>query len=209
MMAAEASSASPVLHLASASARRREILAVLGVPHSWAGVDFDETPGAGEAAEDLVRRLASGKAALARQQGRTAAFIIGADTLVVVDGEVFGKPGSRQAALDMLTRLSGRSHTVLTAVAVNTPGREWLAVSRTTVSFREVSRAEARAYWDSGEAAGKAGAYAIQGLGGVFVESLSGSYSGVVGLPVFETATLLRRAGLDILQSPLGRPKHG
>jgi septum formation protein len=189
-----------LLHLASGSPRRREILAALGVPHTWEGTDVDETPAAGEAAEQLALRLAVAKATACRATGAGRRIILGADTVVTLDGRVFGKAGSEDEALDMLSQLSGRTHKVITAVALLTREREFTAVSQSNVSLRQIEPAEARAYWRSGEPQGKAGAYAIQGVGGIFVESLSGSYSCVVGLPVFETAALLRQVGIDVLR---------
>ena len=188
-----------LLHLASASARRRDILSALGVRHTWAGVDIDESPEAGESPSDLAMRLANGKVRTARGRDSRSGVILGADTVVSLDDQIFGKPESRGHALRMLARLSGRLHVVITAVVVSVDDREFTALSSTEVRFRSFSTREARAYWASGEPAGKAGAYAIQGLGGIFVESLSGSYSGVVGLPVYETATLLRQAGIHLL----------
>ena len=190
-----------MLHLASASPRRRQILTALGITHTWSGVDIDETPRAGETPETLARRLASAKASAARQRGRTERRVLAADTVVALGNRIFGKPGSRDDALDMLSSLSGRSHEVLTAVALLDDGREHSALSRTTVRFRTIDPAEARAYWETGEPRGKAGGYAVQGRGGIFVESLAGSYTGVVGLPVFETAALLRQAGFDLMQA--------
>lgn len=140
---------------------------------------------------------------LARQKARAGApadpaTVIAADTAVVLGAEIFGKPADDADALDMLARLSGRTHQVLTGVAV-WDGREMrAAISSTDVRFREIRPDEALAYWHSGEPADKAGAYAIQGLGGVFVEAISGSYSGVVGLPVYETMELLREAGISV-----------
>ncbi len=189
----------PRLHLASASPRRREILAALGVAHSWAGVGIDETPAAGEPPSALAPRLALGKARAALAAGRKEPVILGADTVVSLDGELFGKPGSEEEAMYMLSRLSGRVHAVHTAVAVLAAGRERCAVSASDVQFRELEPGEARAYWATGEPEGKAGAYAIQGRGGIFVAALRGSYSGVMGLPVFETAALLSEAGIDVL----------
>lgn len=189
----------PVLHLASASPRRREILCALGVAHSWQGVGIDETPLAAEGDADLVLRLALAKARAARRARRDETPILGADTIVSLDGRLFGKAGSEEEALYMLGRLSGRTHRVLTAVALSLPGEELTAVSQTDVRMRRIAPGEARTYCATGEPAGKAGAYAIQGLGAVFVESLAGSWSGVVGLPVFETANLLKRAGIDVL----------
>lgn len=190
-----------MLHLASASPRRRQILSALGISHTFCGVEIDETPRAGETPETLARRLASAKASVARQRGQMARMVLAADTVVALDNRIFGKPGSRDDALDMLSRLSGRSHEVLTAVTLLADGHERSALSVTTVRFRAIDPAEARAYWETGEPRGKAGAYAIQGRGGIFVESLAGSYSGVVGLPVFETAALLRQAGFDLMQA--------
>lgn len=197
--AAAGAEEAPVLHLASASARRRDILMALGLRFTWAGVDIDETPLDGELPDRLARRLAVGKMRAARDRGVRAPVILGADTVVALDNRLFGKPASRDDAFDMLLQLSGRVHRVVTAVAVAVAGRELTALSATDVRFREIHAREARAYRDTGEAAGKAGAYAIQGLGGLFVESLSGSYTGVVGLPVFETASLLQQAGIKML----------
>jgi septum formation protein len=188
------------LHLASASPRRREILASLGVPHTWGGVDLDETPLPDEQADQLALRLALAKARACRAARADEAVILGADTVVTLDGRLFGKAGSEDEALSMLSQLSGREHQVFTAVALNTTQGEFSALSQSSVRLRAIEVAEAIAYWRSGEPAGKAGAYAIQGVGGIFVAGLSGSYSGVVGLPVYETAELLRRAGIDLLR---------
>ena len=127
-----------------------------------------------------------------------AEVVLAADTSVVLDGEIFGKPRDGEDAVAMLGRLSGREHEVLTGVAVAWSGRIETALSRTRVRFRDIGRDEALQYWQSGEPADKAGAYGIQGLGGVFVSNIEGSYSGVVGLPVFETARLLSRAGIPV-----------
>jgi len=187
------------LHLASASARRHQILAALGIEHSWSGVDIDETPRSGETPHGLARRLAAAKVSAARERGQAARFVLAADTVVALGARIFGKPASQEDALEMLSLLSGRSHEVLTAIALSADSRVLSAMSNTMVTFRAIDAAEARAYWETGEPRGKAGAYAVQGRGGIFVESLTGSYSGVVGLPVFETAALLRRAGFDLM----------
>lgn len=186
----------PVLHLASSSPRRREILTALGFDFSHAGVDIDEAALPGEPASDMVVRLATLKARSAFDTGDYPMPVLGADTAVILDDRVFGKPASKQDALDMLAELSGRTHRVLTGIAVAAEGALRTALSLTEVEFREIRPDEAAAYWKSGEPAGKAGAYAVQGLGGIFVRSLNGSFTGVVGLPVFETAELLRRAGV-------------
>ena len=185
------------LHLASSSPRRREILAELGLDFTVGGADVDEQRLANESAADMVLRLARDKA----ETGSPADdfVVIGADTAVVLGDEVFGKPRGRDDALDMLARLSGNTHQVLTGVAVRGDRHTRVVVSNTDVRFREISPDEALAYWQSGEPADKAGAYAIQGKGGVFVEAINGSYSGVVGLPVFETVALLRQAGVRVL----------
>ena len=188
------------LHLASASPRRREILTTLGVSFSFAGEDVDEQPLAGEPAAELVVRLAGDKARAA-QATRADTPILGADTVVVLDQRIFGKPASRQQALEMLQTLSGRTHEVLTAVVLLAGGVASSVLCRSMVTFRDISADDAALYWQSGEPRDKAGGYAIQGLGGVFVSRLQGSYSGVVGLPVFETAALLRTAGIDVLQN--------
>ncbi len=186
------------LHLASASPRRREILAALGLTFSWSGTDVDERPLDGEAAERMVLRLAATKARAAAECRATV--VLGADTAVVLESRILGKPASMDEAMAMLASLSGRTHRILTGVALLKAGVADTALSCTTVRFREIALDEAAAYCRSGEYCGKAGAYGIQGLAGVFVESLSGSYSGVVGLPVYETAGLLRAAGMDILR---------
>ncbi|MGI9205253.1 MAG: Maf family protein [Woeseiaceae bacterium] len=192
-----------VLHLASASPRRREILNSLDVRHSFAGVNIDETARSGEKARDLVSRLAHEKACAVGKNEYLGLPILAADTVVVVDEQIFGKPASKEHGLAMLAALSGRAHRVLTAVTLRYAGEYDARLSETEVRFRELHPDEAHAYWQSGEPNGKAGAYAIQGLGGVFVESINGSYSGVVGLPVFETAALLRPAGIHVLPEPL------
>ena len=192
----------PVLHLASASPRRRELLTALGLNFSFDGVAIDETALPDEAASETVLRLSAGKARSAYDSGNYEVPVLGADTLVILDNRVFGKPGSREEALNMLASLSGRRHQVLTGVALMANGELQTANSLTEVQFREIHPDEAEAYWQSGEPAGKAGAYAVQGLGGIFVSAINGSYTGVVGLPVFETANLLRRAGIELPATP-------
>ena len=187
----------PQLHLASSSPRRTEILTALGLEFTAAGVDVDEQRRPGEAPDAMVLRLAEKKA---RAADGAAAVILGADTAVVLGDLVFGKPRDEADALAMLEQLSGQRHQVMTGVAVLAGDRLWSSLSSTEVQFREIRPDEASSYWQSGEPRDKAGAYAIQGLGGVFVESISGSYSGVVGLPAFETAELLQQAGLEILR---------
>ena len=171
----------PILILASTSPRRREILASMGLEFTVSGVEIDESRLVDETAEHMVLRLAVAKVAAAR--AAASHRVIGADTAVVLDGEVLGKPRDRNDAVAMLLSLSGRRHCVLTGVALGGPDGVESSVSSTDVIFRKISRDEALAYWQSGEPLDKAGAYGIQGLGGAFVEAIEGSYSGVVGLP--------------------------
>lgn len=192
------SEATPSLHLASASPRRAEILDSLGISYSVGGVDMDEQQLPGEPPDKMVLRLASEKAAMARLTQTLP--VLAADTAVVVDDAVFGKPQDQDDALAMLARLSGRSHKVMTGVAIVWDDGQATVLSVNEVSFRQIGPDEALAYWQSGEPRGKAGAYAIQGLGGVFVENIRGSFTGVVGLPVFETAELLAAASIEVLK---------
>jgi septum formation protein len=185
------------LILASTSPRRREILAALDLKFTVNGVEIDERCLDGETAEDMVLRLASEKVAVV-QSGRSDR-VIGADTAVVLGDAILGKPRNRDEAVAMLLSLSNRRHRVLTGVALRGPDGVKTALSETNVYFRAISQDEAHAYWQSGEPRDKAGAYGVQGLGGAFVERLDGSYSGVVGLPVFETVQLLQNAGIDVL----------
>ncbi len=184
------------LHLASASPRRADILRALGLRFSQGGADIDETPLAGEPPGDMVLRLAEGKA----RATQADAIVLAADTTVVLDGLSLGKPVDAEDAADMLGALSGRTHEVMTGVAVRAGESVQTVLSVSEVTFRSLSDLEIARYWASGEPRDKAGAYAIQGLGGLFVSGLRGSYSGVVGLPVYETAEMLRKAGLDVLQ---------
>jgi septum formation protein len=185
----------PAIVLASASPRRRELLVQLGVPHEVLTVEVDETPLRGETPAALAQRLAKAKALAGRARADDARAVLGSDTVVVVGDSIFGKPADRGEALLMLAALSGTEHHVLTAVALAAPGHAGPvleALSITTVRMRTITPAEAAAYWDSGEPAGKAGAYAIQGQGAMFIEHIRGSYSGVMGLPLYETARLLQ-----------------
>lgn len=187
----------PQLYLASSSPRRQEILNALGLSFTVVRVDIDEARLSEEAPEQMVLRLAAEKAAAAMVDGDYA--VLGADTAVVLGERVLGKPRDRSDAENMLLSLSGRTHRVLTGVALVTPAGSTEVLVSTEVRFRKIGRDEASRYWHSGEPQGKAGAYGIQGLAGVFVEAISGSYSGVVGLPVYETASLLKAVGIDVL----------
>ena len=183
----------PLLCLASMSPRRRELLAQIGVAHEVCAPHIDETVLPGEPPPQYVERMARSKALAVRPAAATPA-VLAADTIVVIDGLILGKPAGAAEGVAMLERLSGRSHEVLTAVALASGGQVALRTSTSSVRFRVLTRAECIAYWDSGEPHDKAGAYAVQGRGAVFIEHLSGSYSGVMGLPLYETAQLLRAA---------------
>jgi len=185
--------------LASASPRRKELLDQIKVVYSVNPVDLDETPQPGEAPLDYVQRLAAEKSAACIAQLGDGLPVLAADTAVVLGDLIMGKPKDRDDALAMLRQLSGKMHRVYSAVSLR--GREHgQAVSITEVTFRALTEGEITAYWQSGEPVDKAGSYAIQGLGGIFVESISGSFSGVVGLPLFETAELLSRQGIGLFK---------
>ena len=185
----------PLVCLASASDRRRELLAQIGVPHVVSAAHIDEALLTGERAADYVVRMARAKALAVRERG-VRLPVLAADTTVVLDEIVCGKPADEAESLAMLERLSGRTHQVLTAVALAAHGAVSLRLSASEVRFRTLSRAECSAYWHTGEPRDKAGGYAVQGRAAVFIEHLNGSYSGVMGLPLFETAELLREAGV-------------
>ena len=196
-----------LLWLASASPRRVELLRQLGVPHRQRSASIDETPWVGEPAADYVQRMALSKARALQQQlasGSSPAsslWVLGADTTVHVAGRILGKPADEQEFLGMLQALSGTTHEVLSAVALISPAGESIRLSVTEVSFKSLTRDEMLAYWRTGEPRDKAGGYAIQGFAAAFVRHLAGSYSGVVGLPLFETAELLQAAGVPLLQA--------
>jgi septum formation protein len=186
---------SSLLYLASTSPRRREILATLGIEFKVIPVATDESPLDGEAPREMVLRLAIAKAEAATQGD----LILAADTVVVLGDRMLGKPCDSDDAIEMLLALGGHSHQVMTGVALKTHTGTRAVLSTTDVRFREIGRDEAERYWQSGEPCDKAGAYGIQGLGGMFVTAIAGSYSGVMGLPVFETVELLKAAGIDVL----------
>lgn len=187
-----------MLHLASRSPRRAELLARLGLDFGVIDLDIPERQGASEAAHEYVRRVAREKAGAGLLQvvAVPGAVVLGADTEVILDGRVFGKPADAVDAAAMLRTLSGRTHEVITAVSLVSAGRETQAVSTSQVQVAALSDADIAACIASGEWDGKAGAYAIQGRFQAHIEHLSGSYSGVMGLPLFETAQLLKRFGL-------------
>lgn len=187
--------AAPLVCLASASPRRHELLRQIGVAHVVRAADIDEAVQPGEPPAQYVVRMACAKARAVRARGM-ALPVLAADTTVVVDGALLAKPRDRADGLAMLARLSGRTHEVLTAVALATSAGLEFRLSTSAVRMRRVSAAEGDAYWESGEPRDKAGGYAIQGRGALFIEHLSGSYSGVMGLPLYETGELLAAAGL-------------
>jgi len=190
------------IYLASGSPRRQELLQQLGVAFAVRVADVVEEPGAEETASDFVTRLALAKAqaiwqALADEARRP---VLGADTEVVLDKQILGKPRNREHGIEMLQMLSGRTHQVLTGVALIAQ-QSSVCVNVSEVTFRKLDNDEIARYWDTGEPVGKAGGYAIQGYAAAFIEYLRGSYSGVMGLPLFETATLLRQNHIPIWQS--------
>lgn len=188
----------PQIILASVSPRRSELLKQIGIRHAIHAVDIDETPWPHESALAYVERVAAEKSAACRILRNDELPVLAADTSVVLDGLIMGKPQDEAHAVDMLSRLSGRSHQVYSAVSLRGV-RHAMAVSISEVRFRPLSRAEIAAYWQTGEPADKAGAYAIQGLASVFIESIKGSFSGVMGLPLYETAQLLDQQGIKVI----------
>ncbi len=186
------------VYLASASPRRGQLLEQLGVPFEACPAAVDEDVLPGEAPAEYVLRLAAAKAEAARARLPAGAegAVLAADTAVVIDGEVLGKPGGEAEALEMLERLSGRKHAVYTGVALRAGGSFDRALAASEVTLRATTADERRAYCATGEPYDKAGGYGIQGYGAAFVAHISGSYSAVMGLPLFETASLLERIGL-------------
>ncbi|RUR32349.1 septum formation inhibitor Maf [Vreelandella andesensis] len=195
-LSAVAAKSPPSLCLASASPRRKALLASIGVKVKVMPSDVDETPLEGESAQAYVKRLAIAKAQAAVP--KTMLPVLGSDTAVVVDNQILGKPIDEYDAAIMLRKLSGRCHNVLTAVAVTGPKGVLSCCVTTVVKMREISHQEIADYWQTGEPVDKAGGYAIQGLAAVFVEEIKGSHSAVVGLPLYETTRLLCQQGVPI-----------
>jgi len=190
-----------VIYLASSSPRRAQLLRQIGIEFSVHSVAIDETRAAGEDPADYVRRLAAEKATAAAREisaGEEDYRVLAADTTIDLDGDIIGKPANAVECRCILERLSARQHRVLTAVALATADGVALCLNDSRVRFRALSAAEIEAYCACGEPMDKAGAYAIQGKAAVFIEHLEGSYSAVMGLPLLETAELLRDSGLDI-----------
>lgn len=190
-----------LIYLASQSPRRAKLLRQLGVPFQVVNVSVDETAHRSEEPGTCARRLAEAKVQVALLSLGSGIIrpILAADTLVSVDSTILGKPADQSEGLAMLARLSGRSHQVLSAVTLWYDGVMHTALSVSTVKFCAITAEEALHYWQTGEPKDKAGGYAIQSRGAQFIERLEGSYSGVMGLPLFETAALLRAAGIRIL----------
>jgi septum formation protein len=186
-----------MIYLASASPRRQELLHQLGIAFEVMPANLDEIRGTNETPTQYVTRVARDKAAhIARAVPNLDAAVLGADTEVVLDDEVFGKPRDRNHGLEMLQRLQGRVHEVLTAVVLIYRGHEYMDISRSSVTIAPMTAVEIDRYWDTGEPVGKAGGYAVQGRGAAFIARIDGSYSGVMGLPLFELTQLFKKAGL-------------
>lgn len=196
----------PVLTLASASPRRKELLNSLGIAAHVCPADIDESRLNNEAAEDYVQRLALEKAQASLRllnQGFDTELaslpILAADTIVTLDNQLFGKPKNRDDAIAIWQALSGTTHEVMTAIALLTESQQTMALSTSQVRFKQLSLQEMKAYWKTKEPIDKAGAYAIQGYASAWVESISGSYSGIVGLPLHELNGLLKKVELNWL----------
>jgi septum formation protein len=189
------------IYLASASARRQMLLRQIDVDFETIVSDISENPKPGEAADRYVVRAALEKAHVAArrivEQGLKQYPVLGADTEVDLDGEILGKPRDRLHGLEMLKRLAGRTHDVLSAIAIVYDGAEHTALSKSRVTFAPMTATQIGHYWDTGEPADKAGGYAIQGRAGVFVRRIEGSYSGIVGLPLYELNELLSILKVD------------
>lgn len=183
-------------HLASKSPRRQELLQQAGFAFDVRSADIVERPQLGESPADYARRMALGKARAAQVAHGLSLPVLGADTDVVLDGQILGKPRDREDALRILSRLSDREHEVYSAVAMIHGTRAEVQLSVTRVCFDIITPQAAEEYWETGEPADKAGAYGIQGIGAQFVREVKGSYSGVVGLPLHETISLLDKFGI-------------
>lgn len=200
---------SNIIYLASKSPRRRELLKQIGVQYELLMMrevapraDIDESPLLDETPHAYIERVVQLKADTAlrvmRERKLTLRPILTADTTVTFDGKILGKPANRDEAFTMLRRLSGQTHQVLTGVMVTTNDNRYTVTTTSFVTFANINDADIKRYIDSGEPMDKAGAYGVQGTAAKFIAKLSGSYSGVVGLPLFETAGLLKQAGIDI-----------
>jgi septum formation protein len=203
------STPNPLIFLASASPRRSALLTQIGVPHEIRPVAIDESLRAGESPAEYVYRLARTKAEALwdRLSASERLPVLGADTTVALGADTLGKPTDRAEELTMLRRLSGQTHQVYTGVAIRSASGAQMRLSVSDVTFRALTDLEILAYWDTGEPADKAGGYAVQGRAAIFIERISGSYSGIVGLPLFETAELLQTIGWTAMHSTaIGMP---
>jgi len=194
--------ASAQIILASASPRRRELLAQIGMVALVQAVDIDESQNQGEPAIDYVQRLALEKAQTGLKiiENEQNLPVLGSDTIVELDGMILGKPGDRNQAKEMLQLLSGKKHTVHTSVAIVTYSGQFAATSSTQVHFKVLEEQEIDSYLLTGEADDKAGSYAIQGRAAQFINNINGSYSGVMGLPIYETVQLLKQSGINTFE---------
>ncbi len=189
--------------LASASPRRAELLRQIGIRFAVRPADINESQGQSESAEIYVQRLAREKAEIVCNQGGIFGLpVLGADTIVVIDDRIFSKPNDRTQAITTFRALSGRTHRVLSAIAVADKDHTEIRLSETSVTFRKIKEQEYEHYWSTDEPRDKAGAYAIQGFGAVFVERITGSYSGVVGLPLMQTFELFERFNIACWNAP-------
>ncbi len=193
------------VYLASTSPRRRELLKQIGVQLTMLPVDVDETPLPNESAQTYVQRLSQAKAGAGWDKVEAGQLslmpVLGSDTSVVLDGVILGKPESKVQCVETLMSLSGRTHQVMTAVTLQLAEKVATQLSVTEVTFRVLCEKEALRYWDTGEPLDKAGGYGIQGYGAVFVQCITGSYSGVVGLPIEKTVVLLNQFNVPFWQN--------
>jgi len=189
-----------MIYLASESPRRQELLRQLGIAFEAMPSNLPEVPQAGERPEDYVLRVARDKARHvarhARERGLASRPVLGADTEVVLEGEILGKPRDAQQGQAMLRKLAGCTHEVLTGLVLLHQDAEYTALSRSRVTFGPLTDADIQRYWDSGEPTDKAGGYAVQGRAAAFIQRIEGSYSGIMGLPLFELTQLLQQAGV-------------
>ncbi|MBC7984914.1 MAG: septum formation inhibitor Maf [Candidatus Obscuribacterales bacterium] len=193
----------PLIYLASASPRRSQLLNQIGVLHRIRPVDIDESRLVGEPPADYVRRLATAKAKILWERLSLSERLpaLGADTTVALGDEIFGKPGDQTEGTDMLMRLAGRVHQVFTAVALFSEHGCEVRLSLSEVTFGKLTVAECADYWESGEPHDKAGGYAVQGGAAAFITHIAGSYSGIMGLPLAETASMLKTIGWSFVKT--------
>lgn len=185
--------------LASASPRRAELLDQVGISYEIQSVDINEDPMPNESAEDLVKRLAIEKSQAVKNVNKP---VLGSDTLGLIDDHLLVKPVDLEHSIKMLSVMSGNWHEILSAVAVTYKGNTTVSLNRNRVLFREISKDEMIRYWETGEPQDKAGSYAVQGIAAMFIERIEGSYSGIMGLPLFETIQLLKDLGISNLNRP-------